>query len=232
MVLTQEIRVHSKRRQNPTAIPERDAPSEAGFSLVEGLMAAALLLVVAVSVLPVFMRALESNVRGGRASQVSALVIAELESINQATVDRAEWQLTGADSGVRETGTRYWDLGVLAAGGSPAKIGDEKWIDEGDTPAGPVLWTRELDVRKYSFADVHASITVGDVTLSTLGDPRWFDSPLATDGDGDLYNAHITEFRVHMREDRDGKPAVFTDNVTGATVWMGQRMTIGHYRTF
>ncbi len=225
--------MYPKRRRSSTVGP---APAEAGFSLVEGLMAAALLLVVAVSVLPLFMRALESNVRGGRASQVSALVTAEIEAINQATVDRPEWQLTGDNVGVRETGTLYWDTGKLAEGGKPAEIGDEKWIDVagGDAPQGPVLWTRKLDVRKYSFADVHSAITsVGASELSTLGDPRWFDSPLTTDDDGDLFNAHITEFRVHIREDRDGKPAVF--EVGGdpeTTVWMGQRMTIGHFRTF
>ncbi len=86
---------------------------------------------------------------------------------------------------------------------------------------GPVLWSRELDIRKYSFADVHSSIEVGDTELSTLGDPRWFDSPLETDDDGDLYNAHITEFRVHIVQDREGIP-----------LDSGQRMTIGHFRTF
>ncbi len=224
--------MHPRPRPNPDAIPGRGLPSEAGFSLIEGLMAAALLLVVAIAVLPLFMRALESNVRGGRASEVSALATGELEMINQATVDRDDWQLTGGGVDVRQTGTRFWDLGKLATGGTPALIGDEKWIDPADTAAGPILWTRQLDVRKYSFADVHTSITVGDVDLATLGDPRWFDSPLTTELDGDLNNAHITEFRVHIREDRDGKPAVYTYPSSTTTVWMGQRMTIGHFRTY
>ena len=43
---------------------------DAGFSLVEGLIAAALLLVIAVSILPLFTRALKSNLSGGRASQL------------------------------------------------------------------------------------------------------------------------------------------------------------------
>ncbi len=194
---------------------------EAGFSLVEGLIAAALLLVVAVSVLPLFMRALESNTRGGRASQVTTLVTAAIEEINQATVDRADFQLTGSESGIRETGTMYWDMGALYEEGSPAKLGDAEWIADDTTASGPVLWSRDLDIRKYSFADVHTSIKVGDQELTTLGDPRWFDSPLETDDDGDLYNAHITEFRVHIVEDRDGIP-----------LDSGQRMTVGHFRTF
>lgn len=194
---------------------------EAGFSLIEGLIAAALLLVVAVSTLPLFMRALESNTRGGRASQVATMVTAALEELNQATVDREDFQLTGSDTGVRETGTMFWDLGALYADGDPAEIGDEEWIADKTTASGPVLWSRELDIRKYSFADVHTSIQVGDQELTTLGDPRWFDSPLHTDDDGDLYNAHITEFRVHIVEDREGIP-----------LNSGQRMTVGHFRTF
>ncbi len=204
--------------------PGRDRPGrdrEAGFSLIEGLMAAGLLLVVAVSVLPLFMRALDSNTRGGRASQVSTLITAALEEINQATVDRADFQLTGADSGVREMGTRYWDMGEFYTEGSPAEIGDERWVANETDADGPVLWSRELDVRKYSFADVHQSILVEGTALAALGDPRWFDSPLQTDDEGDLYNAHITEFRVHIVENREGIP-----------LNSGQRMTVGHFRTF
>ena len=197
---------------------------EAGFSLVEGLMAAALLLIVAVSVLPLFMRALESNTRGGRASQLSTLSIAAIEEINQATVDRQDFQLTGAASGVRRTGTMHWEMGELYDGeDAPAKIGDERWIADDQDPIGPVLWSRDIDVRKYSFADVHLSIGVGitELVAVTLGDPRWFDSPLETDGDGFLSGAHISEFRVHIKQNREGIP------VAG-----GQRQTVGYFRAF
>ncbi len=209
-------------------MPSSPSCREAGFSLIEGLMAAALLLIVAVSVLPLFMRALESNTRGGRASQLSALTVGALEEVNQATVDREDFQLDattvlpgGAIAGVRRTGTVYWDLGNLWEDDDPAKIGDERWVADKDSAAGPVLWSRSLDVYKYSFADVHRAITVGTASLSTLGDPRWFDSPLNSDDEGDLYDAHITEFRVHIVQDREGIP-----------VGSGQRMSIGHFRTY
>ncbi len=210
-------------------MPSSPSRREAGFSLIEGLMAAALLLIVAVSVLPLFMRALESNTRGGRASQLSALTVGALEEVNQATVDREDFQLDGTTTvlpdgtiaGVRHTGTVYWDLGKLYEEGDPADIGDERWVADKDFAAGPVLWSRSLDVYKYSFADVHRAITVGASSLSTLGDPRWFDSPLNSDDEGDLYDAHITEFRVHIVQDREGIP-----------VGSGQRMSIGHFRTY
>lgn len=214
--------MQSSVRPEPNRAPDQ-APMarDAGFSLIEGLMAAALLLVVAVSILPLFMRALESNTRGGRASQVTTLAVAAIEQINQTTVDHDDYQLEGGVSGVRETGTMYWDMGPFYAEGSPAAIGDEQWVSDKSAATGQVLWMRELDVRKYSFADVHGTIKVGGSELSTLGDPRWFDSPLITDNDGDLYNAHITEFRVHLVEDR-----------LSGTLNSGQRITIGHFRTF
>ncbi len=195
--------------------------AEAGFSLVEGLIAAALLLVIAVSVLPLFMQALVSNTRGGRSSQLTALVNAELESLNQATLDNPAWQLTGSGTETLELGTRFWDTGHLHSEANPAQLGDEGWVDTRGAAAGPVVWSRDLTLRKYSYADVHTTIDVGAATLSTLGDPRLFDSPLQTDDDGDIYSAHITEFRVHIIEDREGVP-----------LGLSQRMTVGHFRAF
>lgn len=206
----QSIKMTSHRRQ------------EAGFSLLEGLFAAALMLVVAVSILPLFMRALDSNTRGGRASQVSTFVTAELEEVNQATIDRDDWQLTGANTSVLTFPTSYWDTGQLyASEGSPAQIGDEGWIDDASAAAGPILWSRDMTVRKYSFADVHITIEVGGAALATLGDPRLFDSPLTTDSDGVVFNDHFTELRVSLREDRAGIP-----------LSSGQRMTTRHFRVY
>ena len=112
-------------------------------------------------------------------------------------------------------------MGSLYQEGNPAEIGDEQWIADRSVAAGPVLWQRWMDVRKYSFADVHSSITVGATELNTLGDPRWFDTPLATDDDGEIYDAHLTEFRVHLTEDRETTP-----------LNSGQRMSVGHFRVF
>ncbi len=203
----------------------RGKGSEAGFSLIEGLIAAALLLTVAVSILPLFMRALTSNTRGARSSQLTALVNGELESINQAGLDNPAWQLAGDGNEVIELGTRYWDTGHLADGSNPTRLGDERWVDERSTAAGPVMWVRDLAVRKYSFADVHTTIDVDGETLSTLGDPRLFDTPL-----GDMNNAHITEFRVHLRENRE----TFDPDTGERSIPLGssQRMTVGHFRTF
>ncbi len=203
----------------------RAQSSEQGFSLLEGLFAAALLLVVAVSVLPLFMRALESNIRGGRSSQASTFITAELEENNQATIDRDDWQLTGATQNVRTFNRRYWDTGNLHSEGTPAKLGDEEWVDLRTDAAGPILWARDFAIRKYSYADIHIAIDVEGGALSSLGDPRLFDSPLATDMGGDLNNAHLTEFRISIQQDRQENSA---DNLLN----VGQRMTVGQFRVY
>ncbi|MEM7351211.1 MAG: hypothetical protein AAF657_10420 [Acidobacteriota bacterium] len=212
--MTTENRYNNRASGTPSA--------EAGFSLLEGLFAAALLLVVAVSILPLFMRALESNTRGGRSSQLSTFTTAELEEVGQAPINRPDWDLVTPGQNVLQLASLKWDTGPLFQDkDNPALLGDGDWIAAAATPQGLTLWTRDLAIRKYSFADIHTTIDVDGVTLSTLGDPRLFDSPLTTDADGDLFNAHMTEFRVSLVEDREGLPLA-----------AGQRMTVGHFRVY
>ncbi|MCP3961586.1 MAG: hypothetical protein GY719_27405 [bacterium] len=197
-------------------------PGEEGFSLVEGLIAAALLLVVAVGILPLFMRALESNISGGRSSQITTFVSADIEAVNQLIVDRDEWDLTGSDFLTLDvgtnTGTDFWDIGTLSDGVQPARLGDEEWVDEETDATGPILWSRDMVLRKYSLGDVQilAGTDATADALVTVGHPMLFDSPLDTD-----LNAHLTEIRVTIQENRAEIPSA-----------SGQRITVGHFRTF
>lgn len=195
---------------------------EEGFSLVEGLIAAALLLVVAVAILPLFMRALESNISGGRSSQISTFVSADIEAVNQLIVDRDEWDLTGAnfltiDVG-NNTGTDYWDIGMATNGAQPSRLGDENWVDEESDATGLILWSRDVVLRKYTLGDIQilAGTDPTADSLVTVGHPMLFDAPLTSD-----LNAHLTEVRVTVQENRDEIPAT-----------SGQRITVGHFRTF
>ena len=196
----------------------RPRSGEAGFSLVEGLIAAALLLVVAVSVLPLFTRALESNISGGRSSQLSTFVTADIESVNQMLVDRDEWDVA-ASGGTLDLGTTFWDLGPLFdTAGVPDTLGDEAWVDAVTDAQGPVLWSRNISVRKYSLADLQilAGTDVAEDALTAVGNPMLFDMPLTDDED-----AHIVEVRVSIKENRDALP-----------VGSGKRITVGHFRAF
>lgn len=204
----------------PDATSHDRGDADAGFSLVEVLIATALLLVIAISVLPLFMRALESNTSGGRSSQLSTFVNADLETVNQATVDHQNWDLSSGTGGVVDLGQRYWDTGVAYDGASmPAHLGDETWVDAETDAVGPILWQRQMTLRKYTFADIHATLgsDPDNPALFTLGHPALFDTPLTAEGD----NAHLTELRISIKENREGIP-----------VDTGQRITVSHFRAY
>lgn len=219
------------RKRPPHRSASRNVGSgEAGFSLLEALFSSVLVLVIAVSILPLFMRALESNTAGGRSSQISTLVIGQIEENNQGLVDRPDWQLTGAAVSALSLPTRFWDTGrVYHDDLVRDQLGDEKWIDAADTPEGPLMWASNITVRKYTFADVHIGLDVSG-SLSVIGHPQLFDTPLRTDSGGRIHNSHFTELTMSIVESR----AWDSDDglVYAAFLGKGQRITIGHLRAY
>lgn len=206
-----------RSRRKPPAAP---GSPEAGFSLVEGLMAAALLLIVAVSILPLFYRALESNLFGGRRSQLATFASGDLEALNQQPVDQSAWSVSAAPGGVLDLGTSFWEDLTQT---NPETLGDERWDAPwtvGNTPtAGPgvlTLWRSDAEVRKYALADVQILVGAGGGVVTGGAHPMLFDNPL-TDDDG----AHFTELRVTIKEMRDALPAA-----------SGKRITVGQLRAF
>ena len=205
--------------------PERRLPraswrrSESGFSLVEGLIAAALLLVIAAGILPLYTRAVSSNIAGGRSSQLSAFASADIEEDNQTSVDRADWSL-GLSGGVLDLGTLFWVGGqVYASEAVPYTIGNQhqKWLASPADSDGLVFWSRNVTIRKYSLSDLQilAGTDVSDDEITAVGHPMLLDTPLTDDANG-----HLTEFRVSIKERRGTLPAA-----------TGQRTTVSHFRT-
>lgn len=195
------------------------ASGQSGFSLVEGLIASALLLLIAVSILPLFSRAIESNVSGGRSSQLSTFVSVDIERVNQLLVDRDDWEIAAEPGGVKDLGTRYWDIGPLyGVAGIPDKLGDERWVADPTTAQGPVMWSSTSNVRKYSLADleIYIGTDIAEDEIVSVGNPMLLDQPLTEDE-----NAQLTEIRVSVKENRAALPA-----------GSGQRITISHFRAF
>lgn len=116
--------------------------AERGFSVVEGLIAAALLLIVTIGVLPMFTRAIINNSQGRQASEVSNRARNTLEELAQLPYDdlavtipdgsdslvtthywnsiTEQWELTAPASGnllyTRTTTVRYFDVSALDTG--------------------------------------------------------------------------------------------------------------------
>lgn len=213
-------------RRKHMFVPTRRRASAQGFSLLETLFAAALLAVVAVSILPLFTRALQSNTSGGWSNVMSNFVGENLEFANQTVIDHEDFDLPAG--GVLDMGAQYWNSGSVDADEANQTIGDEKWEDTAGGP-GLVLWMRKAKVRKYSFADISVGTisSDGSATLVPLGHPELFDNPLDNDDGADGYKAHLTEIRVTVQPCRgcDGsEPDQFLS--------LGQRMTVSHFRAY
>jgi type II secretory pathway pseudopilin PulG len=132
----------------PLATPgRRRSPSRVagtGFTILELLVAAGLLLVVLVGLLPLFMRSIMENVEGRESTQVSNHGRSELEIFKQLRFNNPELDIT---AGTETVVQRYWSLG------DPDYVGDEEWVDT--VPAGEFgLWDRTTTVRQYGINGV------------------------------------------------------------------------------
>lgn len=226
-------------------------PQDAGFSLIELIVAAALILIISVGVLPLFMRAIASNQVAADTTQLSSFMHASLEQLNQTPANSTQinaWldsatsgggggegggsatapeSETGDQSFVKTSPMSYWDTGPRDPyQGGEVAIGDESWGDDANPGAGPgsplVLWERQYEVRNYGYSDVHS----GTITASADGTS----ATLYQVGHPKLFDnplpfveegAEIQEFRVQIDSVKEGHPL-------GA----GRSIEVPHYRAF
>lgn len=115
-----------------------------GFTIMEVLVAAGLLLVVLVGLLPLFMRSIMENVEGRESTQVSNHGRSELEIMKQLRFNNPELDIT---TGTENVVQQYWTMG------DPDYVGDEKWVDT--VPVGEFgLWDRTTTVRQFGINGV------------------------------------------------------------------------------
>lgn len=194
-------------------ISRRGRGPVAGYSLIEVLFASFLLLVVAISIIPMFTRALQSNLSGGRSSSMATFAASDMEAVNEKNIDHDDYALAGSD--FISLATEYWNMGTDPTGEGNTYIGDEVWQDDDTT--GTILWERNTAVRKYAVSDILPIVDTSGTTLVGYGvNPRMFDLPLKPSEEG---SKHLVEFRVQI------KPYA---EVFGA----GRQITISHFRSY
>lgn len=122
---------HRARRCRPAAAR--------GLSLVETTIAAALLLLVAVGVLPLFAQALSNNLAGADSSTASNTARSQVEELFQLPFNSNQLTLVTGNELVVES---YYSLA------------DEEWKPGPEPPdnSDPALWTRTATIRQYSVA--------------------------------------------------------------------------------
>jgi prepilin-type N-terminal cleavage/methylation domain-containing protein len=125
-----------------------------GFSLVEVLIAMALLTVVLLSLVPLFQRSMVVNANGREAGQQSALGRSEVEKLLQLPFNHDLLEVT---AGTERTFTEYWSTGLQE------RLGDEGWRPDLPTPGAGLgqqaeaLWQRTVRVHQYSLNGVEDS---------------------------------------------------------------------------
>ena len=111
---------------------------ELGFSLIEVLIAAAILLVVALGVLPIFSQAIVNNRAGADYTQVTNIAKSELERLYSLPFWSPELEVAGAET-VRP---EYFSQK------------DQKWVDGNASSSDPALWTRTTFIRQYGLGGI------------------------------------------------------------------------------
>lgn len=115
----------------------RRGRSRAGFSLVEVLIGTAILVIVAVGILPLFASSIRSNREGNDSTQVSNFARERLEEFFELPFNSSTLDLQAGTDRLYEEyyaiETGEWKVGVPPTDGTD-----------------PALWTRETRIRQYS----------------------------------------------------------------------------------
>lgn len=133
----------------------RRVAREDGFSLIEVLVAAVILAVILLGILPLFARSMVDNAAGHSAGNQANLGRSHLEELIQLPFGHDDLEI---DAGTQSVETRFWDANTNLQG-------DETW--EATAPADdPALWQRTTTVRQYSINGVQD--TDGDGVIDVI----------------------------------------------------------------
>lgn len=198
---------------------------QAGTSLIETLIAAAILMVIAISIFPMFHRAVANNLSGADASQATQHGRSQLDGLLALPIDSPIFDLrnplvghTVASDALGDRMTiedLYWDDQANAEppafpGDLTQRLATGAWIADPATAAGLVVWQRTSVIRQYSYADIgEGVIDVSSPTQITVaGHPLLFDSPLPRDAPDSQIN--FREEDVTLNSLRPGVPSLRT----------------------
>lgn len=112
---------------------------ERGFSVVEVLIAAAIFLIIAVGVLPLFVQSIRNNVAGRDATDISHVAKSRVEEMLQVPYNALEIPAGSTESVVQD----YWSRST------------KTW--QTGTPSGnDAVWLRTTRVRQFALSDLTA----------------------------------------------------------------------------
>lgn len=178
--------------KNPsTAPPARSASSEAGFSIIEGLIAALLLLVVTLGILPLFSRAMNNNVKGNDATRQSNGAIDTFETAVALPFNSGAMTIAAGTS-VVVTETLALKKVASPTGGADQAI-STRWELPADLGSDDVpVMNRVRTLRQYSFDD--------------FADDQIFDNPLDFDAEPRLVHFKVIDVSLQDATGAEARP--------------------------
>ncbi len=121
--------------------PSAERRPEAGFSLVEVLIAMALLLLIVIGLLPLFTRSMTNNLQGSEATRVTNIVVDDFERLLSLPFDSLPMTLPDGQTTVTANDALLLESNV--------------WHDAGSIPPGDAArFLRTATVRQYNVDDL------------------------------------------------------------------------------
>jgi Tfp pilus assembly protein PilV len=158
-----------------TKAPTR-ASAQSGFSIVEVMIAALILLVVAIGILPLFVNSIVSNAQGQDSTSAANFARSRLEEFKSLSFDDARLIIAAGNE------QQYDEIYLFKA---------KKWIDGTTPPDGDwALWTRTTWVRQYQ-------------SIDTSQPPPYLTTPLPAGTDPSFVHLKEVEVRVVSNRNKD-----------------------------
>lgn len=138
---------------------------ESGFTVVEGLVAAAILLLIAIGLLPLFARSILNNARGSDYLQASTHAASGLEDLQRVPFNNFDIRLNGGSGSLARSA--YTRSGF----GSGTPVSAEDWTAGAPAAGITPLWTRNFRVRQFGIHALDDGVITDDEALPGGTDP-------------------------------------------------------------
>lgn len=162
--------------------------AESGFSLVEVLVAALLLLFIALGLVPLFTRAMIDNASGRDSTTATNIDRTQLETLAALPFDSSRMLVTN--------GQEFLETNESFSRGDPKIENDagEAWSNGVPSNLATVRWTRRTRIRQYQWTDVKKGVfatprnggtnasfvQIKDIEVAVQGTNRNPDNPATT----------------------------------------------------
>lgn len=161
---------------------------EAGFSIIEGLIAALLLLVVTLGILPLFSRSMNNNIKGNDSTRQANSATDAFETSVALPFNSGAMTVPGGGTSVVVTETLALKKIASPSGGADVTISTR--------------WELPADLGTYDEPVMNRQRTLQQFSFSDFADNQIFDSPL--DGDQEPRLVHLKVVDVSMQDATGG----------------------------